>query len=262
MAEKYINLPDLITFWDEVKKRIPRKTSHLTNDSGFITRNDVATSTLPGTMTAADKIKLDSIDPNQLVDVDDALSTTSTNPVENKVITVALNNKVDSETGKGLSTNDYTTAEKTKLANIEAGAEKNIIEVVKRNGTNLPVTNKTVNIAVPVNVSDLVNDLGYAQIIVKSTSDWNQDPSVVSIKDAIYVYSDYGTDGQGNGVPGVKIGDGQAYVIDLPFTDAINAAHRNNSDIHVTLQDKQNWNNKVRCYYSELYPERVVFTTD
>lgn len=134
MAEKYINLPDLIAFWDEVKKRIPRKTSHLTNDSGFITRNDVATSTLPGTITAADKIKLDSIDPNQLVDVDDALSTTSTNPVENRVITVALNNKVDSETGKGLSTNDYTTAEKNKLANIEADmedAEKFRIHVVK-----------------------------------------------------------------------------------------------------------------------------------
>lgn len=33
-----------------------------------------------------------------------------------------INNKVDKETGKGLSTNDYTTAEKDKLAGIEAGA--------------------------------------------------------------------------------------------------------------------------------------------
>ena len=31
-------------------------------------------------------------------------------------------NKVDKETGKGLSTNDYTAAEKAKLANIAAGA--------------------------------------------------------------------------------------------------------------------------------------------
>lgn len=36
------------------------------------------------------------------------------------------NNKVDAETGKGLSTNDYTTTEKTKLAGIEAGAEVNV----------------------------------------------------------------------------------------------------------------------------------------
>lgn len=33
-----------------------------------------------------------------------------------------LENKVDKEDGKGLSSNDYTTAEKTKLAGIEAGA--------------------------------------------------------------------------------------------------------------------------------------------
>ncbi len=50
--------------------------------------------------------------------IDSALSTTSENPVQNKVITTALNGKVDTETGKGLSTNDYTTAEKTKLAGL------------------------------------------------------------------------------------------------------------------------------------------------
>lgn len=36
-----------------------------------------------------------------------------------------LSNKVDKVTGKGLSTNDYTTTEKNKLAGIEAGAEAN-----------------------------------------------------------------------------------------------------------------------------------------
>jgi hypothetical protein len=38
----------------------------------------------------------------------------------------ALNNKVDKVTGKGLSTNDYTTTEKNKLAGIAAGAEVNV----------------------------------------------------------------------------------------------------------------------------------------
>ena len=36
----------------------------------------------------------------------------------------AVDNKVDKVSGKGLSTNDYTTAEKSKLAGIEAGANK------------------------------------------------------------------------------------------------------------------------------------------
>lgn len=37
-----------------------------------------------------------------------------------------LDGKVDKETGKGLSTNDYTTAEKNKLSGIASGAEVNV----------------------------------------------------------------------------------------------------------------------------------------
>lgn len=58
------------------------------------------------------------------VTVDSALSDTSTNPVQNKVIKGALADKVDVESGKGLSTNDYTTTEKNKLAGITSGATK------------------------------------------------------------------------------------------------------------------------------------------
>ena len=50
--------------------------------------------------------------------IDSSLSDTSENPVQNKVIKAALDDKVNTETGKGLSTNDYTTAEKTKLASL------------------------------------------------------------------------------------------------------------------------------------------------
>lgn len=43
---------------------------------------------------------------------------------------LALAGKVDVEAGKGLSTNDYTTAEKNKLAGIEAGAQVNDVDSV------------------------------------------------------------------------------------------------------------------------------------
>lgn len=43
----------------------------------------------------------------------------------------ALDDKVSKVTGKDLSTNDYTTAEKTKLSGIETGAQKNTITGVK-----------------------------------------------------------------------------------------------------------------------------------
>ena len=44
----------------------------------------------------------------------------------------SLDNKVDKETGKGLSTNDYTTDEQTKLAGIATGATK--VEASSTNG--------------------------------------------------------------------------------------------------------------------------------
>lgn len=53
------------------------------------------------------------------ITIDSSLSSTSTNPVQNKVINTALGNKVDKVPGKGLSANDYTTTEKNKLSRIE-----------------------------------------------------------------------------------------------------------------------------------------------
>lgn len=41
-------------------------------------------------------------------------------------IGAALTLKVDKVPGKGLSTEDYTTAEKTKLSGVESGAEVNV----------------------------------------------------------------------------------------------------------------------------------------
>ena len=72
-----------------------------------------------------------------------------------------LGDKVDKVTGKGLSTQDFTTALRDKLNAIEAGAETNIIEVIKRNGTNLIVTDKEVDISVPTKFSELTNDKNF-----------------------------------------------------------------------------------------------------
>lgn len=59
------------------------------------------------------------------VTVDALFVAGSTNPVQSKTIQAALAAKVDKEVGKGLSSNDYTSAEKEKLSGIEAGAQKN-----------------------------------------------------------------------------------------------------------------------------------------
>lgn len=69
--------------------------------------------------------------------------------------------KVDKEEGKGLSENDFTDGYKGKLDGIEDGAQVNVIEVVKRNGVALPVTDKAVDVSVPTTTSSLTNDSGY-----------------------------------------------------------------------------------------------------
>lgn len=60
----------------------------------------------------------------------------------------ALAGKVSSETGKGLSSNDYTNEDKTKLANLETGAQVNILEALSIGGTDAPISDKKVDIPV------------------------------------------------------------------------------------------------------------------
>ena len=60
-------------------------------------------------------------------------------------ILARLNKFVPAETGKGLSTNDYTTEEKTKLAGIEAGANKITVDSALSSTSTNPVQNNTIN---------------------------------------------------------------------------------------------------------------------
>lgn len=60
-----------------------------------------------------------------------------------------IDKKVDKVSGKGLSTNDYTNDEKTKLEGIAANAQVNVIETVKVNGVALTPTAKAVDVTVP-----------------------------------------------------------------------------------------------------------------
>ena len=95
--------------------------------------------------TNALKTKLENIENGaNKITVDSTLSSNSSNPVQNKVINTALNNKVDKISGKGLSTNDFTDALKTKLDEIEAKANKIIIDTSLSSSSTNPVQNKVI----------------------------------------------------------------------------------------------------------------------
>ena len=63
-------------------------------------------------------------------------------------LTDALAGKVNTEAGKGLSTNDFTTPLLEKLNGIEAGAEVNAIESISLNSVPLEISGKAVNIPI------------------------------------------------------------------------------------------------------------------
>lgn len=75
------------------------------------------------------------------------------------------NKFVAKENGKGLSTNDYTTAEKNKLGGIASGAEVNVIESVVVNGTTATVSNKTASVTIEAGAIDTISVNGTAQTI-------------------------------------------------------------------------------------------------
>lgn len=63
-----------------------------------------------------------------------------------QITSSTLEGYVPKDGNKVLSTNDYTTAEKTKLAGIATGAQVNVIETVQVDGTTVTPSGKTVNI--------------------------------------------------------------------------------------------------------------------
>lgn len=100
---KFLDENGVLYLWGKIKSFFVQK-----EDGKGLSSND---------FTSAEKTKLAGITAGATkVTVDEALSSTSTNPVQNKAVNTALGNKVDKVSGKQLSTNDYTTAEKNKLA--------------------------------------------------------------------------------------------------------------------------------------------------
>lgn len=96
-----------------------------------------------------------------------------------------------------------------------------------------------------------------------TTAEWEEaGRGLTSEPGALYIWSDYRQDEQGNDIPGVKVGTGNAYVLDLPFQDEDFLSHILNTEIHVTAEEKEFWNNKVTCYIPQDDPTRIVFTKD
>lgn len=78
------------------------------------------------------------------VDVDNALSATSTNPVQNKVVTAAINTKAGKSAATQSAAGLMSAADKAKLDGIAAGANKITIDSTMSGSSVNPVQNKVI----------------------------------------------------------------------------------------------------------------------
>jgi len=112
--------------------------------------------------------------------------------------------------------------------------------------------------------------LGLGRVYYDTTENWDRQADLVSEKGAIYIYSDHTRleDDLGNVVyvAGIRIGDGSAYLLDLPFVADGTASdifeHITNTTIHVTQEEKDCWNSKVSLTLDEDDEENLIFSTD
>lgn len=105
---------------------------------------------------------------NVHIDVDTTLDTTSNNPIANSAVATALNGKVDAVNGKGLSTNDYTDADQSKLSGIATGAEVNVQSNWNEsdNSSDAYIQNK------PTALSAFTNDSGFITNTVNNLTNY------------------------------------------------------------------------------------------
>ena len=109
----------------------------------------------------------------------------------------------------------------------------------------------------------VIGDLEEKNIVIGTTAYWQANNTYIAPYGTIIIYTDRGTVNN-IAVPGIKISDGLAYAIDLPFVgDDVAAAirselntHINDNIRHITSAERTFWNNKLNCDINE---ENLIF---
>lgn len=196
MADKYIKLAQLSRFLDKSKEVFVQKDgAKVLSDNNYTTAEKTK---LAGIATGANNYKLPTASStvlggvkggdNVAINVDGVMSVDlsayqQTAAADDKYYTKAsattdLATKVDKVTGKQLSTNDYTTAEKTKLAGVETGANKYILPVASATvsggvkiGANLQMVDGVLNaVQGTIDTSPFETKINAANTYVSKTS--------------------------------------------------------------------------------------------
>lgn len=108
---------------------------------------------------------------------------------------------------------------------------------------------------------------GAREVFYDTTAHWNAQTTFIAKKGVIYVYSDHGTvtiNGQLRNVPGMKVGDGTSYLIDMPFVNDDCTAelleHISDGSVHIQSGEREFWNNKAAAYADTAQEETLVLS--
>lgn len=112
-----------------------------------------------------------------------------------------------------------------------------------------------------------LQQLGLRSILYGTTEEWNSQRDLISTEGTVYIYSDYQTmtiDGVKKNIPGIKIGDGKAYLMDMPFITQAEQAlfqHIADSEIHTNSSEKNFWSQKITSFMDSKDPENLIFSS-
>lgn len=100
--------------------------------------------------------------------VDDALSDTSTNPVQNKVVKEALDGKANNTEATEQAAGLMSAKDKKKLNGIEDGANKTIVDEMLSDGSTNPVQNKAITAA----LASVAREFMYPIAVTATSTEW------------------------------------------------------------------------------------------
>lgn len=123
--------------------------------------------------------------PETLNTIDEVAAAIEANEGVVNALNASIGNKVDKVSGKGLSTNDYTTAEKNKLSGIATGAEvnQNAFANVKVGSTTIAADAKsdTLTLVAGSNITLTPNASGDSITIASTGADTSKDKGWTSV---------------------------------------------------------------------------------